>query len=241
MLELQLVYTPIFFVEYDSFTQRDFLNDRIRLMSRGLLALEGQKGEVIDIDIISGTPPEITERGCFAECSAIEQKEVLKSKITEKFTFSKFEVIPVKLTITEVEKIATFEIAKRLGKTFDKKLPDHSTQTKTLTPDIGDVRIVSSKLLNIPVITGIFGYKDRIYRRALQASTNRIIFDNISYCNVGQSHYSSNLVVCDECGNLSCENHRKACTTCGASYCIHHSKPKGIIMKKFYCGKHFPN
>ncbi len=239
--ELQLVYIPYFFVEYDCFTQGKLFYETINLASHGTLVLDGQQGSVIDMILQSGTQPELQQTGYFTGCVGIEQREIPRSRISEAASFSKFDAVPVKITKYDAEKIAKVEIAKNLHETFTHQFRNGSTSSKTLRPYESQVRIVSVKPVNIPLITGVYRYKNRAYTRCIQATTKQIIGDDLIYCNVEERHHGDSIILCEECGSLACKNHGKHCDACDKRLCIEHATSKGLILKKYYCREHVPN
>jgi len=239
--KLRLLYSPYYFVEYDCFTQGSFLYERVNLGSKGIVVLEGQKGEVVDSSVLAGTPPTILRAGSFVGCGTFRSVEIPKSQITERGPFSSMEAFPAKISKDEAERITKIEIARNLSQTYSRKLKNGSISTKTLRPSERDVRVVSIKLLNAPLITAIFTYRDRAYTRVIQATTDRIISDDFVYCNVGQRHLCSDpILLCQDCGNLTCKDHGKNCTTCGRALCANHISSKGVLLKKYYCPNHVP-
>ena len=238
---LDLEYMPYFFVEYDCFTEGNFLYQRVNFSSKGVLVIEGQKGQVIDVKVESGVLPALPWRGYFADCRDIEAVETPRSKIAEGTSFNKFGAVPVKVSQYEAEKIARIEIARSLSQEFTRTLKNGDVRSMTLRPSISHVRIVSVKQANIPLVTALFRYKDRTYVRKLQAASNHIVADDLIYCNVDGQHLSEGgLHLCVECGGLVCEDHSDVCVTCGKSFCADHIVTKGLILKKNYCREHAP-
>jgi len=238
-MEVRILYSPYFFVEYDCFTQGTFFYERVNLASRGILVLEGNKGVVVDIQVQSGEVPNIAHSGAFVDCFGIQPVEIPRSKIASGVAMSRVEDRPARITKYDAEKIAKVEIAKNLKKELSRDTGQF-VETKTLIPYESNVRVVSVKMSYIPVATAIFRYKNRVYCRVMQSTTNRIMGDDLTYCNVGVKHWSNTVLVCEECGILACESHRKLCITCHRNFCNVHILSKGLISKKYYCRDHFP-
>lgn len=239
---LNLEYMPCFFVEYDCFTEGSFLYQRVNFSSKGVLVIEGQKGQVVDVEVESGVRPNLPMRGYFADCREIEAVETPRSTIAEGTQFNKLEAIPVKVSQYEAEKIARIEIARNLCQEFTRTLKNGTFRSMTLRPSISHVRIVSVKQANLPLVTATFRYKDRTYGRKLQVATNHMVSDDFIYCNVDGQHKSEGgAQLCVECGGLACEDHSAVCVTCGKSFCVDHIVTKGLLLKKNYCGKHTPS
>lgn len=234
-MEVQLVYTPYYFVEYDCFAQGKFWYNTINLASRGILVLEGQTGDVVDVSVKSGAIPDIRRAGIFVDCYPLEQKETLRSFVAEGLPLGRLDAIPVKISSADAEKITKVEIAKHVHQTFHHQFRN-STTSQTLVPMEQDVRIVACKLLNVPIATTVFRYKDKVYSRTLQASTNHFISDEITNClDPREKHPASTLFVCEECGILLCRDHVKSCSSCGKVLCSNDFVSKGILIKKYYC------
>ena len=239
--ELYLEYMPYFFVEYDCYTEGSFLYQRVNFSSRGVLVIEGQKGQVVDSHTKSGVQPALPWRGHLVDCQEIKAIETPRSKIENVASFNKIEAVPTKVSQHEAEKIARIEIARNLSQEFTRTLKNGAVRSMTLRPSISHVRIVSVVLANVPLVTASFKYKDRTYRRQLQAASTHLVADDLSYCNVTSQHLSKEeLRLCIECGCLLCEDHGNACVTCGESFCANHSVTKGLILKKNYCREHIP-
>ena len=236
---VDLEYMPYFFVEYDCFTEGNFLYQRVNFSSKGVLVIEGQKGQVVDVEVESGVLPTLPRRGYFADCRNIEAVETPRSKIAEGTSFDKFGAVPVKVSQYEAEKIARIEIARNFSQEFTRTLKNGTVRSMTLRPSISHVRIVSVKQANVPLVTATFSYKGRTYRRKLQAATNHMVADDFIYCNVEGQHLSEGgAQLCMECGGLGCEDHSDVCVTCGKSFCVEHIVTKGLILKKTYCVEH---
>lgn len=235
LLEVQLVYSPHYFVEFDCFAQGKFWYNTINLASRGVIVLEGQTGDVVDISVKSGTPPEITRTGVFVDCYPLQQKEILRSYVAEGLPLGRLDAIPVKISGSDAEKITKVEIAKHVHQTFHHHTRNSST-SQTLVPMERDVRIVVYKLLNIPIATVLFRFKDKVYSRTIQAATNNFISDEMMSCySPEQKHRASALLTCEECGTLVCRDHARNCSSCNKILCSKDSLSKGLLIKKYYC------
>lgn len=239
--EFRLLYRPYYFIEYDCFTQGTLFYERINLDSRGTLVLEGERGTVVDMVLHSGTQPDLPQTGLFVKCAGIAQRETLRSHILEVASFTRLEAEPVRISGSEAEKIVKVEIAKNLSKTFTREHRKGPTTEKTLRPYESEVRIVSVKHLNIPIITCVYAYKDRTYSRTIQATTNRIISDDLAFCNMEERHPSEVIFMCEECGGLACKDYSKKCDVCGMHLCNEHATSKGMLLKKYYCSEHVPS
>lgn len=240
--EVRLVYAPHYFVEYDCFAQSNFMYERVNLESSGMAVVEAQEGHIADISVRSGTAPEIVPTGHFACCETLRPQETLTAKISEGISFIGSDALPVKITGDGAANIVQLEIAKRLSKTYSRTTKNGKTYSKIIRPYPKEVRIISSRLSNVPIVTATFKSKDKSYCLVLQSTdNNQILSDDLAYCNVVGSHLGKgNLLVCKECGSLACEEHGELCTVCNKSFCDKHLVARGLIMKKYYCKEHVP-
>jgi hypothetical protein len=241
LASLELEYSPYYFVEYDCFTQETVSYQRINLSSHGVLVIDGQKGSVVDMVIQSGVPPGIVSTGYFIGCDAIAQKETLLSEVAPGERFSKFEAAEVRLTRDDAGHTATVEVAKNLGQTYSLRDRRGRVETKTIRPYANQVRIIRTKLQNVPVVTAVFAYRDRMYRRVIQATTNRTMADSLTFCTVERNpHFTEEILLCEDCGALACKGHGKRCAVCNRGLCTTHAVGRGLVMKRFYCSTHVP-
>jgi len=238
---LDLEYTPYYFVEYDCFTQGNVFYQRVNLSSHGTLVIDGQKGVIIDMALKSGVAPAIASSRFFIDCGTMTQKEIPRSEVAPGLTFGKFEAAPVAVTKYDAEHTAAVEVTKNLSQTYTHTYRNGKVATKTIIPYADQVRTVGTKLLNIPVVTAVFTFKDKTYRRIVQAATNKIVADSLCYCNVERNpHFADVVLVCEDCGNLACKDHGQRCVVCRKGLCMDHVVGKGLLIKKYYCSTHVP-
>lgn len=239
--EVRLVYAPYYFVDYDCFAQGNFMYERVNLESSGMAVVEAQQGQIVDISLRSGTPPEIVQTGHFASCEALQPTETPTSKIAQGISFASIDAMPVKITADGAANIVQVEIAKRLSKTYNRTTKNGKTYSKTIRPYPKEVRISSSRLSNIPIVTAIFKSKDKRYHFVLQSTNNNQILLDELHCNAANRHVDKgNLLVCDECGSIACEEHGDLCVICNKALCDEHLVARGLIIKKYYCSEHVP-
>ncbi|MGH9920053.1 MAG: hypothetical protein ACRD6W_14455 [Nitrososphaerales archaeon] len=194
--EVELVYAPHYFVNYDCFAQGNFMYERVNLESSGMAVIEAQKGQIVDVSVRSGTAPEIVPTGRFACCETLQPQETPRSKIAEGISFTSIDALPVKITGDGAANIVQVEIAKRLSKTYNRTTKNGKTYSKTIRPYPREVRIGPSRLSNIPIVTAAFRSKEKSYRLVLQSTVNnRILSDDLSSCNVVGPHHGENLLV----------------------------------------------
>ncbi len=238
LIELQLVYRPYFFVKYDCFAQTNFMYERFNLESRGLLVVDGLEGRVVDMSVERGTAPVLPRTGRFVECVGIQPVELPKSKIGDGVGFSSISSVAMKLRDFEAEDTAKRELARTLSMDLTRQTKHGKVYTKTPRPGIREVKISGTKLQHIPLITAAFRASDRVYKRVLQSATNRIVSDDLGYCNVEKAHYSEGLIVCPKCGRLACHEHSKHCAACKRQFCLNDLMGGGTLFKKYYCPDH---
>lgn len=238
--EVHVVFMPYYFIAYDCFVQENFMYHKINLTSSGLLVIEANSGNLIDSATESGDRPDIQRTRYFTDCVSLQQKEVPRAKIFEGMTFSKVDALLSKTTEEEAKQIARIALAKYLYRTHVYTTTKGITHTRTIRPSPNSVRITSTKLVNIPIITGVFAYKNKTYRRTIQAATGKVIVDDFSYCFAPVRHFAIATLICEICGDLACSRDGKNCVVCGLSFCLRHITEKGLIFKKYYCSQHTP-
>ena len=237
--ELHLSYLPYYFIGYDCFAQESFMYQKLNLTSVGLLVIQAGTGMLVDSETESGDVPTIGRTGYFTDCASLQQKEVPRAQIAEGTRFTKFEAPPSKITESEAKEIAQIAIAKNLSHTYVHTFKNGTTRAHTIRPWRSNVRITSAKLINIPIITGVFAYRNKIYRRTIQAATGKMMDDEF-YCNTPARHSVIPKLICATCGDLACQQHGRNCAVCGLSLCLQHIKARGLVFKKYYCSEHAP-
>jgi len=238
---LELEYVPLYFVEYDCFTQGNFFYQRVNLPSHGTLVINGQNGSVVDVAVHTGVAPAIAASGHFIDCGTLRQKETPRSDVAPGLTFSKIDAVQVGVTKDDAQRTTTVEVAKNLSQTYSRTFRNGRVETKTIRPYANEVRTVRTQLLNVPMVTATYMYKDRMYQRVIQAATHKIIADNLVYCNVERNlHRADAIILCEDCGSLACKDHGRRCTSCGRGLCQTHAIAKGLVMRKYYCSAHVP-
>lgn len=238
LADLRLEYRPCYLVSYDCFAQTIFVYERFNLESRGLAVVDGLGGQVLDVHLQSGTAPGLPRTEQFVSCAGVQPVEFPKSEIEQRTGISNVSSTAVKLQDFEAEDTVRREIARTLATPLRRQTKEGRLYTKTIRPGIKDVRTSGTKLQHIPLVTATFKAKDRSYERVLQATTNRLIADDLRYCNTGQLHYSEVLVVCPSCGVLACEEHSKRCSVCKRQFCLNHVRSGGTLFKKYFCSDH---
>lgn len=238
LTDLQLEYRPCYFVNYDCFVQTYFVYERFNLESRGLVAVDGLGGQVVDTFIQSGTVPGLPRTEQFVSCAGVQPVELPRSEIENRTGISNVNSVAVKLRDFEAEDTVKREIARTLSMDLRRQTKQGRLYTKTMRPGINDVRVTGTKLQHIPFVTATFKAKDRSYTRVLQATTNRLVTDGLEYCSFGQSHYSKALIVCPSCGVLACHEHSKPCSVCKRHFCLDHLKIEGTLLRKYFCPDH---
>ena len=238
---LDLEYIPHYFVEYDCFTQGTVAYQRVNLSSHGVFVINGQNGSIVDMVVHSGVAPNIAHNGYFVDCHNIPQKEMPRSEVAPGTKFNKLEAAQVSITKYDAERTTSIEVAKNLSQTFRNAYRNGRIDTKTIRPYANEVRSARTKLLNIPIVTATYRYKDKAYQRIIQATTNKIMANSLAFCNVEQNpHFTGMILLCEDCGRLACKDHGRRCVVCGRGLCFIHAVGKGLVMKKYYCSNHVP-
>jgi len=233
-----LRYSPYFFVTYHCFTQQWVNYQLTNLESEGLAVVDAITGTITDFEVRSGAVPQISQTKDFASCDAAQAGDIPKVQVNQ--NFRETSVVPAKITESEARQKVQLEVTKN---TFQ----NHSyqagrgryvhTEQKTVRPKVSDVSIMTSRLVNIPIVTVVLGYKGTKYERMIQAATMRNIKDDFWTCSYRGSHNSPN-AICEECGRVVCDVHGKPCAVCGGRFCLLDIISKGLVQKKFYCKHH---
>ncbi|MCS4538852.1 MAG: hypothetical protein HYY67_08350 [Thaumarchaeota archaeon] len=238
--EVQVVFTPYYFIKYDCFVQEAFMYQKINLNSTGLLVIDANQGNLVDSITEEGDIPRLPRTGHFTNCVGLEQKETPRAKLSEQVTFSQIDALLAKITEEEATQIARNEIAKNLHRTHTYTTKRGVTHSHTIRASPERVRIKLAELVNIPIVTGIFAYRDKTYRRTIQAVTGKVLEDDFNYCYAPTRHFEKAVLICERCGNLACHSHGKNCNVCGLALCQQDVIQKGLIFKKYYCNQHTP-
>lgn len=237
--ELQVMYRPYYFTRYNCFPQIPFARQLRNIESKGTVVIDSERGEIVDSSLESGVRPTIQCNGLFVDCEALNQRETSKSEVARGVTFTRFESARPRISESQVDELTQIEIAKNLSQTFTEKYASGKTYSKTLRPYADRVRIISTRLMNIPIVTATFSIKSRKYYRTIQAATAKMIADGLSKCGFDQGHASPE-IICEECGVLACGKHGNQCQSCDKLACKNHLVSRGLVFKKYYCPSHVP-
>jgi hypothetical protein len=242
-----LTYAPYYFLGYHCFTQDRVNFQLVNLESKGLVVIDALRGDVVDSFCETGTSPALPNFGHLAVCSNIASTTVPKTLAFEGIKFSRVDVSPPKLSESDARRIAQIELTKGISRQYTYETTHGYgsnrrtvSQQATVRPRVNDVGLLYARFVEIPLLFVTYSYRDKRYRRMIQAATGKILDDGFSRCSVRPEDGRAPERICEECGDLACEKHGKACLVCGKGLCDQHVFSKGLVQRKFYCTGHSP-
>lgn len=251
LTHFQLTYHPYYFVHYHCFTQdrvggTQATAQLVNLESKGMVVLNALDGQILDSATESGVRPALPSTGYYGDCDSLATTNLPKSQATkDDANITELNILQAKFQELKIRETTQLEVAKNTWTTYNYNALHYergrrinTTNSKTIRPRVTDVGILSVKMINVPLIAGNYSYLNRKYRRIVQAASNKVIADDLVYCNVVPNHKNIPNLVCKECGSLACPQHGKHCSVCGKPLCNQHILSKGMVMKKHYCREH---
>jgi hypothetical protein len=238
---IELAYTPYYFIGYHCFAQDRVQYEIKNVESKGFVIMNATHGQIVDSMVESGVKPTLPSTGYFSDCNVIEPREISRDDAIKGYHFSKFEVASPRFSESQARQTAQLEITKNIAVSYMFNVHQRQgyiTETKTVRPRISDVGIIYANMVYVPLITEVFTYRNKSYKRIVQAATVRITTNELRSCNVAPSDNAPPKLMCVECGSLACERHSAHCLRCGKSLCTEHTVSKGFVLKKSYCRKH---
>ncbi|MGD0318951.1 MAG: restriction endonuclease [Nitrososphaerales archaeon] len=234
-------YSPYYFVRYHCFAQQWVNFQLTNLESKGLVVVDGTTGAIVDYSADSGVVGSLKQTRSFASCESAPLHDIPEQKLARRFRQVKH--TRPRVAESEARQIAQLELAKSIQSTHNYttgrgKYVRH--ETKTVRPKISEIRIISVKIANVPLVTVSMTYAGRMYTRYIQAATIRFLSDDFWFCNIDANDRKPPVALCEECGGLACKDHARLCQVCGKRLCTTHSGSKGLLQKKVYCRVHAP-
>lgn len=240
LAELNLTYTPYYFLNYHSFTQDRVNFELTNLESKGLVVISGVSGEVADSIVHGGVAPNMVRCGTFATSKPAEARDASRQNVGSGFT--KVVVERAVVSESEARRTAQLELAKSIAQSYayQGKLGYKVTsERKTLRPKIGDVNILSASRVYVPVIDATYAIGRSRYHRRVQGSSLGVMSEDFGKCSITPVHDSPPTAACEECGALLCRKHLRQCKVCEKYLCKADAVEKGFYSK-FYCKSHAP-
>lgn len=229
---VQFEYRPFYFVDFHCFSQHTVRENSIVIEAKGTVVIDGVSGQLVDRKM-SMSPPsqQPIHPGVFAECIGMPTQTVTSVRMPAQIPLS---VAGPRIDSTRARDIARMELIKTIAVQY-RYHTTRTTGTKILKPKKKDIEILNAQAVKIPLLTGVYRFKNHTYVRTILATTRRTIMDqtlSCVQCNSLSTH------VCENCGSVVCASHVKNCVICGRKLCGTCVISKGIISKKHYCSEH---
>ena len=230
---LQLIYKSFHFVDYHCFSQHTVAGSSVVLESKGTVVLDDVTGQIVDSKVTTGVQPTLRSMGPYIGCIGIQPQTITSVNLPKQIPSS---VIGPKLDSVHVKELVKIELVKNLT------LECHYNTTRTsgwklLKPRKKDIDILKVQPVKIPLYLGNYHFKNYTYSRMSLAALPQLVFDLDQTASCLQCH-NLPAIVCENCGGIACECHRKNCLVCGKNLCSNCVISKGIISKKYYCTEH---
>ena len=230
---IRLNYRPYYLVDYHCFSQHTVAGNSVLLESKGKMIIDGVTGQIVDSKTSTGKEPALPKMGPYVGCISIQPETITSANLPAQ--------LPLLVIGPEVDSVRARDVAKiELVKSLSLEYIYHTARTtgrKLLKPRKKDIDILNVQLIKIPLLIGIYRFRDRAYTRISLAPTGVLVLDQTASCVQCQARP---VYVCENCGGLACESHSKNCTVCGKNLCSNCVISKGIISKKYYCAQHKP-
>jgi hypothetical protein len=138
--------------------------------------------------------------------------------------------------MTRAKEVAKVELVKSLSLHYRYETT-RTRGVKVLNPRMKDIEILSIQPVKIPILTGMYRFRNYTYTRTCLAPTGGFILDQTAKCLICLNRP---VVVCGNCGVVVCEHHMRTCSLCAKSLCTTCAISKGILSKTYYCAEHQP-
>jgi len=223
---------PFYFMEYKCFSQHSVVGNAVDIESKGALVLDALSGHAVGLRAREGVQP---------------VSDAIGDAFTELLNFAPIDTpslgnIPVSVVNPKIDSglakdLARIELVKRLSITYRYHTPsNYQSRHKILQPKKKDVEILEFRHVKVPVLMGIYQFKNFAYRRTCLASTSKFVHDDLATCTICKDPPS---VVCVECGAAVCQSsHSRVCKICAKDVCSNCAVSKGLLSKKYYCKEH---
>jgi hypothetical protein len=231
---IQLEYRPYYFVDFHCFSQHTVRENSIVIEAKGTVVIDGVSGQLVDRKM-SMTPPseQPIHPGVFADCIGMSTRTITSADIPTELRLS---AIGPRIDSARAKDIAKIELIKTIAVRYNYRTT-RTTGTKILKPKKKDIEILRAQVVKIPLLAGVFRFRNRTYVRTILATTGRTIMDQTLSC---VQCKSLSAYVCENCGSVVCISHVRNCVVCGRKLCGTCTKSKGVISRKHYCPQHQP-
>jgi hypothetical protein len=231
---VQSEYRPYYFVDFHCFSQHTVRENSIVIEAKGTVVIDGVSGQFVDGKMTMNPPSEQPiYPGVYAECIGMPTQTVTSARIPAQLAMS---TTGPKIDSLRAKDIARMELIKTIALRYNYHTT-RTTGTKILKPKKKDIEILNAQVVKIPLLTGVYRFKNHTYVRTILATTRRTIMDQTLSC---VQCNSLTAYVCENCGSVVCVSHMKKCVVCGKNLCGTCATAKGVISKKYYCAQHRP-
>src|SRR5437899_2864327 len=110
------------------------------------------------------------------------------------------------------------------------KVPQVLREDAKVDPE--SVNVSGISMLHVPIVTVELGGGQIAYKKIVQATTGKVIWDEAGKCSFCD-HPS--IAVCENCLRTTCNDHKRVCATCKRRVCEECSRVKGVLNKTVLC------
>jgi len=110
------------------------------------------------------------------------------------------------------------------------KVPQVLREDAKVDPE--SVNVSGISMLHVPIVTVELGGGQIAYKKIVQATTGKVIWDEAGKCSFCDH---SSIAVCENCLRTTCHDHKRICATCKRRMCEECSRVKGVLNKTVLC------
>ena len=203
----KLEYRPYFFIQ---FTIRSWKN-----RAKGVLVFDGVDGRYCDGALFQGQLKDFQSSGLFVDCLEIEPM------------VGSMPSLPAGLEMkNNVSLAASGTTDEALRQKASEILKDESGVHSE------DLSVTKIQMLHVPLVTVQLVALGKSYTKILQAATAKTILDETLDCVICQN---KSRAVCEDCGDLVCQEHCRLCNSCRKHVCTKCATTKGVLNKVPLC------
>jgi len=204
----RLEYRPYYFAEFS-------IQGKKKALSGGVLVFDGVDGRVCDASMYHGELQGIPSTGFFVECLEIEPST---GSLPE---------LPQEMEMKNTVAVASAGVSEDIIK---QKVPQVLREDAKVDPE--SVNVSGISMLHVPIVTVELGGGQIAYKKIVQATTGKVIWDEAGKCSFCD-HPS--IAVCENCLRTTCNDHKRVCATCKRRVCEECSRVKGVLNKTVLC------
>lgn len=204
----RLEYRPYYFAEFS-------IEGKKKAESGGVLVFDGVDGRVCDASMYHGRLEGLPSTGFFVECLEIEPST---GSLPE---------LPQEMEMKDTVAVATAGVNEEI---IRKKVPEVLSEDAKVDPD--SVSVSGINMLHVPIVTVELGGEQIAYRKIVQATTGKVIWDEAGKCRFCDQ---PSVAVCENCLRTTCHDHKRICGTCRRRVCEECSRVKGVLNKTVLC------